>query len=49
MVCTETKSIKVTAATHSSVQKSLVNTQKRLKESEKHLNKVAKIVSIRKH
>jgi hypothetical protein len=47
LVCTEAKSSKV--LTPLSVQNSLVNTQKRLKESEKQLNKVAKILSIRKH
>jgi hypothetical protein len=47
LVCTEVKSSKVLAP--SSIQNSLVNTQKRLEESEKHLNKVAKIVSLKKH
>ncbi|MEK1831399.1 hypothetical protein AAAC51_37165 [Priestia megaterium] len=47
LVCTEGKSIK--DLTPLSVQNSLVNTQKRLEESEKQLNKVAKILSIRKH
>ncbi|MBY0028751.1 hypothetical protein H7K20_16750 [Priestia aryabhattai] len=49
LVCTEAKNIKDSIITPSSVQKSLINTQKRLEESEKHLNNVAKIVSIRKH
>ena len=49
LVCTEAKSIKDSIITPPSVQKSLINTQKRLEESEKHLNNVAKIVSIRKH
>ncbi|MGG2091020.1 hypothetical protein ABFY59_29505 [Priestia aryabhattai] len=49
LVCTEAKSIKVSTITPSSVQKSLINTQKRLEESEKHLDNVAKIVNIRKY
>ncbi|MES5264959.1 hypothetical protein [Priestia megaterium] len=49
LVCTEAKSIKDSIITPSSVQKSLINTKKRLEESEKHLNNVAKIVNIRKH
>ncbi|WP_265589394.1 hypothetical protein [Priestia megaterium] len=32
----------------SSVQKSLIDTQKRLKESEKYLDNIAKVVNIRK-
>ncbi|OVE34154.1 hypothetical protein CCZ20_28015 [Priestia aryabhattai] len=47
LVCTEEKSIK--DLTPLSVHNSLVNTQKRLEESGKQLNKVAKILSIRKH
>ncbi|KRF51355.1 MULTISPECIES: hypothetical protein [Priestia] len=47
LVCTEAKNIKVPSVL--SVQKSLVNTQKRLEESEKHLNNVIKILDIRKH
>ena len=47
LVCTEAKNIKVSSVL--SVQKSLVNTQKRLEESEKHLNNVIKILDIRKH
>ncbi|MFE4047535.1 MULTISPECIES: hypothetical protein [Priestia] len=47
LVCTEVKNSKVLAPL--SIQNSLVNTQKRLEESEKHLNKVAKIVSLKKH
>ncbi|WP_129707944.1 hypothetical protein [Priestia megaterium] len=49
LVCTEAKSIKDSTITSSSVQKSLVNTQKRLEESEKHLDNVAKIINMRKH
>ncbi|MDW4512259.1 hypothetical protein R7236_28340 [Priestia megaterium] len=49
LVCTETKSIEVLAVTSSSVQKSLVKTQKRLEESEKHLDHATKMLSIRKH
>jgi len=49
LVCIEAKSIKVSTITPSSVQKSLINTQKRLEESEKHLDNVAKIGNIRKH
>ncbi|MBU3569969.1 hypothetical protein IUK39_07275 [Priestia aryabhattai] len=49
LVCTENKSIDVLAVTSSSVQKSLVKTQKRLEESEKHLDHAAKMLSIRKH
>ncbi|MCF6800059.1 hypothetical protein L1M59_28440 [Bacillus sp. ET1] len=49
LACTETKSIEVLAVTSSSVQKSLVKTQKRLEESEKHLDHAAKMLSIRKH
>lgn len=47
LVCTEAKNIKVPSVL--SVQKSLVNTQKRLEESEQHLNNVIKILDIRKH
>ncbi|MFE4046765.1 hypothetical protein [Priestia sp. YIM B13490] len=47
LVCTEVKSSKVLAPL--SIQNSLVNTQKRLEESEKHLTKVAKIVSLKKN
>ncbi|MGG0343675.1 hypothetical protein ABEY50_26895 [Priestia megaterium] len=47
LVCTEAKSIKDSISTPSSVQKTLINTQKRLEESEKHLDNVAKIVNIR--
>jgi len=49
LVCTETKIIEVLAVTSSSVQKFLVKTQKRLEESEKHLDYAAKMLSIRKH
>lgn len=49
LVCTEVKSVKDSPITPSSTQKSLINTQKRLEESKKHLEKVAKIVNIRKH
>lgn len=49
LVCTEAKSMKDSTITSSSVQKSLIDTQKRLKESEKHLENVAKVVNIRKH
>ena len=44
LVCTEVKSTKV--LTPLSVQSSLVNTQKRLKESEKKLKKVVEILNI---
>lgn len=47
LVCTEAKSIKDSINTPSSVQKTLINTQKRLEASEKHLDHVAKIVNIR--
>jgi len=47
LVCTEVKSSKVLVPL--SIQNSLVNTQKRLEESEKHLNKVAKIIILKKH
>ncbi|KLV25833.1 hypothetical protein [Priestia megaterium] len=47
LVCTEAKNIKVSSVL--SVHKSLVNTQKRLEESEKHLNNVTKILNMRKH
>jgi len=44
LVCTESKSTKV--FTPLSIQSSLVNTQKRLKESEKKLKKVVEILNI---
>ncbi|MGG1369538.1 hypothetical protein ABE322_27690 [Priestia megaterium] len=47
LVCTEVKSSKV--LTPLSVQRSLINTQKRLEESEKTINKVVKILRMRKH
>ncbi|MFV5318738.1 hypothetical protein [Priestia megaterium] len=47
LVCTEAKIIKVPSVL--SVQKPLVNTQKRLEESEKHVNNVTKILNMRKH
>ncbi|KLV29980.1 hypothetical protein [Priestia megaterium] len=47
LVCTEAKNVKVPSVL--SVQKSLVNTQKRLEESEKHINNVIKILNMRKH
>ncbi|CAH0306364.1 hypothetical protein Q8G31_27505 [Priestia megaterium] len=47
LVCTEVKNVKV--RTSLSVENTLVNSQKRLEESEKQLNKVAKILNIRKH
>jgi hypothetical protein len=47
LVCTEAKNIEIPSVL--AVQKSLVNTQKRLEESERHLNNVTKILSIRKH
>lgn len=47
LVCTEVKSSKV--LTPLSVQSSLINTQKRLKESEKTINKVVKKLRMRKH
>ncbi|CAH0322017.1 hypothetical protein SRABI82_05603 [Priestia megaterium] len=47
LVCTEVKSSKV--LTPLSVQSSLINTQKRLEESEKTINKVVKILRMRKH
>jgi len=47
LVCTEAKNIEVPSDL--SVQKSLVNTQKRLEESEKHLNNVTKIFNRREH
>ncbi|MFF2596757.1 hypothetical protein ACFVSZ_25680 [Priestia megaterium] len=49
LVCTEVKSIKVQTVPSLSVLKSLVNTQKRLEKTEKQLNKVAQIISIKKH
>ena len=49
LVCTEAKSVKVSTIAPSSVQKSLINTQKRLEDSKEHLNNVAKIVNIRKY
>lgn len=48
LVCTEAKSVKVSTITPSSVQKSLINTQKRLKKSEERLDNAAKIVHIKK-
>jgi len=42
-------SIEVLAVTPSSFKESLVSTQKRLEESEKHLDHAAKMFSIRKH
>ncbi|MDR7242846.1 hypothetical protein [Priestia megaterium] len=47
LVCTEVKNIEVPSVL--SIQKSLVNNQKRLEESEKHLNNVTKIFNIRKN
>jgi len=47
LVCTELKSNKV--LTSLSVERSLINTQKRLEESEKTINKVSKILRMRKH
>ncbi|MGG0465090.1 hypothetical protein [Priestia aryabhattai] len=47
LVCTEAKNIKVPSVL--SIQKSLVNTQKQLEESEKHVNNVTKILNMRKH
>ncbi|KLV29099.1 hypothetical protein [Priestia megaterium] len=47
LVCTEAENIKVPSVL--SIQKSLVNTQKRLEESEKHVNNVTKILNMRKH
>ncbi|MEH7147902.1 hypothetical protein, partial [Priestia megaterium] len=47
LVCTEVKSSKV--LTPLSVQSSLVTTKKRLEESEKTINKVVKILRMRKH
>ncbi|MFQ6391093.1 hypothetical protein ACLNAR_25245 [Priestia aryabhattai] len=47
LVCTEVKSTKV--LTPLSVQSSLVNTQKRLEESEKKLKKVLKILDIKEN
>lgn len=49
LVCTEAKSMKDSTITSSSVHKSLIDTQRRLKESEKHLENVANIIKIRKH
>ena len=49
LVCTEVKNIKVQTVPSLSVLKSLVNTQKRLEKTEKQLNKVAQIISIKKH
>ncbi|MGW9019575.1 hypothetical protein, partial [Priestia megaterium] len=49
LVCTEAKSIKDSTITSSSVQKSLIDTQKRLEESAKQSDNVAKIINIRKH
>lgn len=47
LVCTEVKSIKV--LTSLSVQSPLVNTQKRLEESEKKLKNVLKILNIKEN
>ena len=47
LVCTEVKSSKV--LTPLSVERSLINTEKRLEESEKTINKVGKILRMRKH
>lgn len=49
LVCTEVKSIKDQTVPYLSVLKSLVNTHKRLETTEKQLNKVAQIISIKKH
>ncbi|WDL89784.1 hypothetical protein IUJ58_25865 (plasmid) [Priestia aryabhattai] len=49
LVCTEDKSIKVQTVPPLSVLNSLVNTQKRLEKTEKQLNKIAQIISIKKH
>jgi len=49
LVCTEVNSIKDPTITPLSVQKTLINTQKRLDESKKRLNNVAKVISIKKH
>jgi len=49
LVCTEVNSIKDRTITPFSVQKTLMNTQKRLDESKKRLNNVAKVISIKKH
>lgn len=48
LVCTEAKSMNDSTIPSSSVQKSLIDTQKRLKESEKYLDNIAKVVNIRK-
>ncbi|MED4760323.1 hypothetical protein [Priestia megaterium] len=49
LVCTEVKRIKVQTVSSLSVLKSLVNAHKRLEKTEKQLNKVAQIISIKKH
>lgn len=49
LVCTEAKSSKDSPILSSPVQKSVLNTQKRLRESEKHLEKAAKVIKIRNH
>lgn len=49
LVCTEVKNIKNQTVPSLSVLKSLVSTQKRLEKTEKQLNKVAQIISIKKH
>lgn len=47
LVCTEVKDIKIPSGL--AVPKSLVNTKKRLEESENHLNNATKILNMRKH
>lgn len=49
LVCTEVKSIKIQTVPSLSILKSLVNTHKCLEKTEKQLNMVAQIISIKKH
>ena len=49
LVCTEKKSVADLDITPFPIQTSLVNTKRRLEESEKSLNTAAKIISLRRH
>ncbi|MED4286672.1 hypothetical protein P4678_28975 [Priestia megaterium] len=49
LVCTEIKNTTTAYITPLPVQRLLQNTAKRLKQSEEHLNIVAKILNLRKH
>ncbi|MBV6737699.1 hypothetical protein [Priestia megaterium] len=49
LVCTEIKNITTTSITPLSVQRLLQNVEKRLEQSQKHLNTSAKILNLRKH